>query len=236
MNKNWIDRIALILNILAMCVFAAAVIYMHWFMVNDKALPIPRSEVSVIKDWTYIDQLTGPEKITSPARVDKDGRNVFIYEASLPDEYPEGSVFAILNRVHLKVEIGDRVVKEWDPSDAPIAGGPPKNSYFIIPVSQDDAGKTIRLTFTSDNYSGKMFDAFVGSEYEVVRFLELKSGAFQFAMSLALLVCSLGIIIAGLVLRFLFKQSMKLVMISVGIFVASSCSASCSSHRACLLR
>ncbi len=222
MKRNIIDRTAIILHMIAMSVFAAALVYMHWFMVNDRAVLIPREDVKVIKEWTYIDQLTGPEKITSPVRVDKDDRDTFVFEGRLPDSYPEGSVFAILNRVALKIEIGDRVVKQWVPDDAPVVGGPPKNSYFIVPVRQDDAGSVIRLTFSGKNFGGKMFDAFVGSEYEVVRFLEIKSGVFQFVMSLVLLVVSLAIIITGIVLRTLYRHSLKLVFIATGVFVTSS--------------
>ena len=216
------DKALMILYLLAVAIFASALVYMHWFMAKDKADLIPHQDVSIIRDWTYIDQLTGPEKITSPTKVDTDGRDTFIFESTLPDEIPGGAVFAILNRVAIKIEIGDRIVKQWDTSEAPIIGGPAKNSYFIVPVSIDDAGKTIRLTLTSDEYSGKIFDAFVGNEYEVVRYLEIKSGTFQFVMSLVLLVASLVITIAGLFLRVVYKQSMKIVLISMGIFVAST--------------
>ncbi len=222
MKRTIIDRTATILYIAAMAVYAVSIIYMHWFMTNDKALPIPREEVQVIREWTYTDQLTGPEKITSPTRVEKDGRDTFVFEGKIPDSIPEGSVLAILNRVNFTAEIDGRILRKWDPSEAPIIGGTPKNSYFFVPLRQDDAGKTIKLTFKSDIFGGKMFDAFVGNRYEVVRYLELKNGAFQFAMSLVLLVCSLGIIIAGLVLKILFNQRMKLVLISMGIFVTSS--------------
>ncbi len=216
------DRVLMILYLLAVAIFAAALVYMHYFMAKDKAVLIPRQDIAIIRDWTYIDQLTGPEKITSPARVDKDGRDTFVFESTLPADIPEGSVFAILNRVNIKIEIGDRVVRQWDMSEAPILGGPAKNSYFIVPIRTDDAGKPIRVTFMSRMFGGKMFDAFVGNEYEVVRYLEIKNGAFQFVMSLVLLVASFVITIVGLFLKAVYKQSMKIVLISMGIFVASS--------------
>lgn len=220
--KNWADHVRKIMFIIMPVVFTMFIIYMVYFIVSEKALLIQREDVRVISDWTYLDQMTGPETVKTPIRVETGGRDVFIFESKIPDDIPEGSVVAFLNRVNLKVEVNGRIVKQWNKDEAPIPGGPAKNSYFIIPILKKDAGSDFKITFYGDGFSGKMFDAFVGNRYEVVRYLEIKSGAFQFAMSFALLVCSLAIIVSGIILSILYNQNIKLILISMGIFVASS--------------
>ena len=223
MNNNRVSLIQRAVFIIVPVIYISAVIYMFVFMASRKAPLIPYDSVQVIRQWTYTDQLTGTkEDIETPARVDTDGRNEFVYEAGLPARLPDGCVIAFLNRMNLKVEVGDRIVKEWNIAETPVIGGVSKNSYFIIPIRESDAGSHLRITFSGEGYGGKMFDAFVGNKYEVTRYLETKSGAVQFAMSFALLVCSLAIIIAGMVLSLLYKQNMKLILISLGIFAVSA--------------
>ncbi len=222
MKKTWADYAAKLLYIIVPIQFIVAIAYSIYFVGTDKAILVPKEDVYVIKDWTYTDQLSGPETVTSPARVDTDGRDTFVFESRLPDKIKEGSVLAFLNRVNIKVEVDGRTIKEWNTDESPLAGGPAKNSYFIIPIRPDDAGSFLKITFKSDNFGGKIFDAFVGEKYEVIRYLEIKSGVVQFVMSLALLVCSFAIIIAGIILKIVYKQNMKLIYMSAGIFVASS--------------
>lgn len=222
MKKTGFDYLEKLLYLLIPIEFVVAIIYAIYFIGIDKAPLVPHGEVSIIKDWTYTDQLTGPETVMSPARVDTGDRDVFTFESRLPDNVSDGYVVAFLNRVDLTVEVNGKVIKEWTTEDAPIAGGPAKNSYFILPLDSEDAGGDLKITFKGDDYGGKIFDAFVGEKYEVLRYLEIKNGAFQFVLSLALLVCSLAIIVAALVLRIIYKQNINLIYMATGIFVASA--------------
>ena len=220
--KSFAGKLEMVVYIIAAMSFVAAVIYMICYITLDRAPLIPGDGVSLITEWTYIDELTGPKEVTTPVLVDDSGRNTYVFESHMPATVPEGSVIAFLNKADLKVEINGRTVKEWKRTDAPIIGGPPKNSYFVIPVSTSDAGADIRITLTGDGFTGKFFDVFVGEKYEVVRQLEIKNGAFQFAFSLALLVCSFAITFAGVILKFVYKQDIKLILMSIGIFIVSA--------------
>ncbi|MBO4904968.1 MAG: response regulator [Lachnospiraceae bacterium] len=220
--RTWRDYIERILYAIVLIIYLASLFYMTWFIIKDKAVLIQRQDVYDMEDWTYVDQMSGPVSITAPVKVEKGGREEFIFKTDLPDDLPEGSVIAFLNKSDLKVEIGDRVVKEWKRSDAPLVGGPAKNSYFVIPLEQEDAGQEIKITIDKVNFSGKFFGAYAGNEYEVVRYLEIKSGAFQFVMSLSLLICSLAILIAGIALKLIYKYDINLILMAMGIFVTSS--------------
>ena len=221
MKKTWPDVISRILYIVIPVQFLVAIAYAIFFVCVNRAPLTPPGDVSVISDFTYTDQLSGPVTITSPARVNTDGRDTFVFEAILPDEIEEGSVVAFLCRVDFTLMIGDRAVDEWDENTVPLPGGIAKNSYFIIPVEKTDANKPIKLILKSDHFGGKIFDIFVGERYEVIRYLEMKSGAVNFVLSLALLVISFAVVIATLVLRFIYKQRINLLYMSAGIFVVS---------------
>ena len=220
--RSWVDRIERILFVIVLIIFLLATFYMAWFIVKQKAVLIPHQGVIDLEDWVYVDQMSGPENIMAPVKIERGGRDEFIFKTDLPDELSEGSVIAFLNKSSIKVEIGGRLAKQWSREEAPIFGGPAKNSYFIIPLEQSDAGAEVKITFDKVYFSGKFFGAYVGNEYEVVRYLEIESGAFQFAMSISLLVISLAIIIAGIALKILYKYTVNLILMAMGIFVTSS--------------
>lgn len=220
--RSWVDHIEKILLAVVAIIYILSLIYMGWFIVRQRAVLIPHQDVVDMEDWVYVDQMSGPENIFSPVKVERGGRDEFIFKAHLPKDLPEGSVIAFLNKSDLKVEIGDRLAGQWKREDAPIFGGPAKNSYFIIPLEQDDAGAEVKITFDRAFFSGKFFGAYVGNEYEVVRYLEIESGAFQFAMSISLLVISLAIMTAGIALKILYKYKVNLILMAMGIFVTSS--------------
>ena len=106
MNKNWADYIQKILYVLIPVEFMVMVLYAVHFIAIQKAPLIPHDEIQVIRNWTYTDQLTGPETIETPIKVDTDDRDTFIFDSKLPDSIPAGSVAAFLNRVDVKVEVG----------------------------------------------------------------------------------------------------------------------------------
>lgn len=203
-------------------IFAGSIAYMAYYIGSHQSVLIPREDVQLITEWTYTDELGGTEKVETPVKVETDGRDTYVFESHLPENFPAGSVIAVLNRMDIKVEVNGRTIKDWKRSQAPTAGGVAKNSYFILPLSGGDEGSDIKITVSGEGYSGKLFDIVVGREYEVVRYLEIKNGALQFALSFSLLVCSFAIIIAGLVLMTLYKQGFKLILIALGIFAASS--------------
>ncbi len=220
--KSWDNYVRRSLYVIIPIVFFSSIFYMIYYIVSEKALLFPREEVHVINEWTYTDEFGGSVKLTSPDKVDTDGRHVFTFESVMPDSIPEGAVIAFLNRTDITIEVNGRIVKKWDKSETPLVGGVVKNSYFIVPVKPEDAGTRLKITIDDGGYSGKIFDAFVGEKYEVVRFLEIKSGVFQFAMSFALLVASLLVSIAACILTIFFGHRFNLLLISLGILAVST--------------
>ncbi len=219
--KNWTDYVGRLIYHIVQVIFLASIVYMIWYIVSDHAPLIEHDPIDIVKNWTYIDQLGGSEDVTTPCWIDKDGRDTFVFESKLPDDLPGGCVVAFLSKADLTVEVDGKVIKDWKRTEAPIIGGPAKNSYFIIPLSQSDSGKDIRITMSRLGFSGKMFDVFVGEKYEVVRFLEKKNGIVQFALSLVLLLTSFAIVISGAILEALYKVRIKLRLIALGILVVS---------------
>ena len=89
MKKSWADYLEKLLFIITPLTFLASIFYMVWFIAADRAPLIPHDDVTVISDWTYIDQMTGPETIHTPVRVDEGGRDTFVFETKLPEHLPD---------------------------------------------------------------------------------------------------------------------------------------------------
>ena len=215
------ERFRRTLYVLVAAIFLSAFAYMVYYVISDLSPLFPFDEVIEISDWTYEDQLEGIKNITTPTRVDKKNRDVFVFSAVMPDEIPDGAVIAFLLRSNFRLEIGERAAKAWNKDDAPIIGGPAKNSYFIIPVEKNDAGKVICLTIEDGDYGGSMYSAVLGNKYDVIRYLEVENGAFLFVMALSLLIASFFIVITGLIYRLRYNLEVKLTKIAIGVFIAS---------------
>lgn len=202
--------------------FLSAVAYMAYYMIAGIAPLFPVDEVTEITEWIYEDEQTGPRNVTTPTRVDKRNRDIFIYRSVMPDSIPDGAVIAFLLRSNFTIRIGDRVAKEWNKDEAPIIGGPAKNSYFIIDLEEGDAGQDISVTIKDSGYGGSMYSPVLGNKYDVIRHLEIENGAFQFILSLALLISSFVIVIVGLAFRVIYKFEVKLTKMAIGVLIASS--------------
>ena len=220
--NSWMGRFRRTLYVLVALSFLSACAYMTYYIYGGIAPLFPVDEAIEINEWVYEDQLTGPRNVTTPTRVDRKNRDVFIYSSVMPDSIPDGAVIAFLLRSNFSLRIGDRIAKEWNRADAPIIGGPAKNSYFIIPLEKSDAGKDICLTIEDSGYGGSMYSPVLGNKYDVIRHLEMENGAVQFALSLALLISSFVIVIVGLAFRLMYKFEVKLTKIAIGVFIASS--------------
>ncbi len=220
--NSWMGRFRRTLYVLVALSFLSACAYMTYYIYGGIAPLFPVDEAIEINEWVYEDQLTGPRNVTTPTWVDRKNRDVFIYSSVMPDSIPDGAVIAFLLRSNFSLRIGDRIAKEWNRADAPIIGGPAKNSYFIIPLEKSDAGKDICLTIEDSGYGGSMYSPVLGNKYDVIRHLEMENGAVQFALSLALLISSFVIVIVGLAFRLMYKFEVKLTKIAIGVFIASS--------------
>ena len=96
--RIWADHVRKMLYIVLPIAFLASVGYMAWYVITEQALLIPRSEVHVIRNWKYTDQLEGVHDVTTPIRVDTAGRNVFVFESVMPDDISEGPFFCCFFR------------------------------------------------------------------------------------------------------------------------------------------
>lgn len=221
MVRSWLGRFRRTLYLVIAVSFLLAVAYMIYYIVCGVAPLFPVDRVTEINEWTYVDQITGPRTVTTPTRVDKKDRDVFIFRATLPESIPDGAVIAFLLRSDFMLEIGDRIAREWNKNEAPIVGGPAKNSYFVIPLLEEDSGQTISLTIRDSGYGGSMYSPVLGNKYDVIRYLEVDNGIVLFVIALSLLISSFVIVLIGLIFRFLYKFEIKLTKMAIGVFIAS---------------
>ncbi len=219
--RTWISYVEKIIYGLVSVILLAALMYMVSFIVTKKAPLISLSDISTISEWTYTDQAMGEEVVKTPIKVDTNGRDVFVFESVIPDDITDGSYIAFLNRVNMRIEINGNIIREWKKADAPIVGGPSKNSYFITALPDGSQGSVIRVIIEDEDFGGKFFDAYVGEKYEVIRYLEMNSGAVQFILSISLLILSLAVFLAGIVMQIVNREQIKLVYMAAGIFVIS---------------
>lgn len=219
-KRSWIDIGILIIKLISGTVFLSFIIFSIYYIASDKAVLLPAGNVSVLKDWTYYDQLEGATNILTPHVADTKGRDVFSYETVLPKDIPADSVLSFLNLSSIEVKIDNTVIYTWDNNSVPIWGRGPKNSYFFIDLPSEYAGKHVTITrFGAQNT--KFHDVYVGNKYDVIRKLEKKNGLINFILSIFLLIFSLMIFIASYILSIVLKSKIHLTQISAAVFIMS---------------
>lgn len=219
-GKGWVDTGIKIIKVTSAIIFIAFLCYTRYFILARKAPLYEDKPVTVIKDWTYYDEIEGPKNITTPYVTDTSDRNVFKFDSYLPHSLQNDSVIAFLNLSDIDVYVGNVKIYSWNKDTVPIMGGAPKNSYFLIDIPSEYAGSKISI-IRYGKQNKKFLDVFVGKKDVVIRTLEKRNGYTNFVLSLFLLIFSFLIFLCSSIMGLLYKKKVHLTQISWGIFLMS---------------
>lgn len=219
-----IDLYDIIFNVcecVSALIFVGALIYVCTYLGGNKSPLFPDEEVYRLTEWEFTDEFGNKEVLTTTIHSDVKNLDIAEYVTILPDTVEDGYVFSILNRSNLKIYVEDECVYEWHKSEAPVIGGPPKNSYLFLNLKSEYAGKHLKLAYEDKNWSGILFEGFAGPKDAVIRTLQQKAGVPHFVMSVFLLLFSLVIVLTSFGLRWTLKQNINLIYAALGVFVSS---------------
>lgn len=219
-KKGFFDKLFWRCEYIALFTFTAALIYMFTFFGKEGTELFRTKGVTELNEWKFTDASGNTDTYTTPYVFNVKGLDESVFTTKLPDSIPAGSVFAILNRSDIKLYVDDRLIYKWDKSEAPILGGPPKNSFMFVDIKSEYAGKKLTMVKHGPEFSGRLFSGYVGPKDEVIRRLEKDNGMVQFCLSVILLILSLILITICIILEFIFKQNIKLIYVSMGVMTS----------------
>ena len=177
-----------------------------------------------IESWTVEDSEgntfpTGRSYV-APKGDDKDYTTIY---ATLPEGIRDNEYLFFTTRKDVEVYVGGELRKDFvDTRDVNIPGGSVKKFYMMVPLSEKDSGKEVRIIRTSEAREDEVVsEAFVSTRFEAFRYL-VKLGGLSFFLAGIVLILSLVVCIVSIVLKYFYKMKIDMLYGSLGILIISA--------------
>ena len=197
--------------------FALAVVGIFSFLVLGQfLLPDERetytSECRVFEsEWQRVMEDGERVPISYPGKVPAERGELVTIVTTLPEDITEGeSICFCPVWQDIQIYVGDSLRVSYDTKDSrPFGANSPQRNLFVH-LNVDDAGKELKLCFTSDSkYAGDMRTAYIGDTLSIWMFLLHESGV-QTIIALFMAFMSLFCIIISVVLKWVYGKMLPL--------------------------
>ncbi|MBQ9444188.1 MAG: response regulator [Lachnospiraceae bacterium] len=213
------DATILSIRILFFVCLAASAAGLFYFSSLDRSDPIVYEEPVYIEEW----EVTDPEGnvfISGESYRNSAGlKGTFTVVSTLPD-IREDSDFCFIVGGDVAVYVGDELRRDFSESrDMVVPGGCVKRFYMLVPVSQADSGKEIKIVRLGTYRRGYVYqDTFVVGSKGVFPVLMSRYG-LSMILALILMIFALVIVIISITMRLLYRHPIEMLYGALGIFV-----------------
>lgn len=160
------------------------------------------------QSWKLVQKDGSVSEITLPIAFDASGLSEVVIFRKLPSNIEDKDYLVMRgSRQDFCVWIGGEVRKKYSDAKDRKLGTTSASIFVIIPLSQEDGGKEIKITYTSEyeKFRGLLNDIGIGSEAGIYTYIIRQSGVYTFLALLILFVSAIfGII--GIVYRWGYKK------------------------------
>ncbi len=201
----------------------AAIIGLYVMTGIDKSVPLELDGYETIESWTVTDPEGGVHVEGSTYKINDVNDDTYVMESVLPDGISDDSwLFCSLSR-EVEVYIDGEFRKDFNSKrDMTLPGGIVKRFYFLVPLESADSGKDICIVMHGTSRQGVVYrDVHVASGLGLISFL-ITNFSRSLILSEILLLFSFVTVIAGIVMRVLYRQKIDMLYGAVGVFVISA--------------
>ena len=201
----------------------AAIIGLYVYMHFDKSVPLELDGYETIRSWTVTDPNGTVHEEGSIYQIDFVDNETYVMESVLPEDISDNSwLFCSLSR-NVEVYIDGVIRKDFNEKrDNNIPGGIVKRFYFLVPLESVDSGKDIRIVMHGTSRQGVVYrDVHVASGIGLISFL-ITNFSRSLILSEILLLFSFVTVVAGIVMRVMYRQKIDMLYGAVGVFVISA--------------
>lgn len=213
------DATILSIRILFFVCLAASAAGLFYFSSLDRSDPIVYEEPVYIEEW----EVTDPEGnvfISGESYRNSAGlKGTFTVVSTLPD-IREDSDFCFIVGGDVAVYVGGELRRDFSESrDMVVPGGCVKRFYMLVPVSQADSGKEIKIVRLGTYRRGYVYqDTFVVGSKGVFPVLMSRYG-LSMILAVILMIFALVIVIISITMRLLYRHPIEMLYGALGIFV-----------------
>ncbi len=213
------DATILSIRILFFVCLAASAAGLFYFSSLDRSDPIVYDEPVYIEEW----EVTDPEGnvfISGESYRNSAGlKGTFTVVSTLPD-IREDSDFCFIVGGDVEVYVGGELRRDFKESrDMVVPGGCVKRFYMLVPVSQADSGKEIKIVRLGTYRRGYVYqDTYVVGSEGAFPVLMSRYG-LSMILAVILMIFALVIVIISITMRILYRHPIEMLYGALGIFV-----------------
>ncbi|MBO7531210.1 MAG: hypothetical protein J6T50_05335, partial [Lachnospiraceae bacterium] len=200
-----------------------AIVGLYVYMRLDKNVPLVLDGYDTIANWTVTDPDGSVHVEGSTYQIPKVSEDTYLMDSVLPDIISDDSwLFCSISR-EVEVYIDGEFRKDFNEKrDIIIPGGVVKRFYFLVPIDSADSGKDIRIVMHGTSRQGVLYrDVHVSTGLGLISYL-ITNFSRSLILSEILLLFSFVTVVAGIVMRILYKQKIDMLYGAVGVFVISA--------------
>ena len=200
-------------SVMIILVFAYIVIGEFVFPAN-----VPRDgficEILPCENWELVMEDGSRKPFTLPGRVKED----VVLETILPSSFDKNVTVLCFRGMDMRVYIGDELRGKVETEDYALFGDRSAECYLMVPLYQEDAGKTLRIDYEYN--SGFVYEVYYGTRLGIWAYFFSQYGAELFV---GIIILSLGLIcyIASVAYRIIYKQYLEMQHLSAGVLLGA---------------
>ena len=202
-------------------VFNAVIFVIYGLL--DRGDTMGDDPVRFIDRWIVSDNL-GDEFAAGRTYVTgKDDTKDYTIRAMLPENIRDNEYLFFYTRKNIEVYINDELRDDFvEERDVNVPGGSIKKFYMMVPLSDADSGKEVRMVRTSEIKDGQIVpETFISTRFGAFNYLMQGSGP-SFILAFIVFIFSVVVIIVSFVLRYVYKMKIDMMYGALGITVIST--------------
>lgn len=184
--------------------------------------PIGNGECVLLEDgWEQVFSDGTRESIKVPGRCEAEWGETVRLEIILPQSQEDTWFCMRASQQDMLVYVGDELRKEYTTKETRLFGQNSASTFVFFEVSEEDAGKVLAIELHSDSeYAGFLNEVYVGDKYDIVRTL-VHECAVVIMVSVYMLILSSIVVVIGIILRAVYKKSMDITYLGLGVLQLS---------------
>ncbi len=217
------DHLIGVTKIFFFAYLAAVIIGLFYYMKIDKQVPLKLDDQFTFESWTVTEPDGSVHEEGSTYKIADVNEDTYEIASVLPGDITDKSWLFFSTSREVEVYIDGEFRKDFNSErDVCVPGGVVKRFYFLVPLGSTDSEKDVRIVIHGTSRQDVVYrEVYVASGLGLVSFM-IKNFSHSLILSEILLLFSFVTVVAGIVMRVLYKQKIELMYGALGVFVISS--------------
>lgn len=172
--------------------------------------------------WIWVKDDGTRVNATLPGKNPVERGETMVIENVLP-EYLEDNIYMCFrnSKQEMKIYIDDQLRQEYSTKDTRPFGRVSAVAYVYVELSAKDAGKTIRVEFSTDSsYTGVTHEVFYGEMMDIWNYL-FDKGGMELIIAMFVLILGIASIVISIALKICYRRKIEMEYLGWGIFLAA---------------